>query len=85
MAAVTIGGKKWDVDGAGIPCIITPGIPASISAQVPRARMDRRITRLGNEKTRLTAERDRIQGELDSVTQQETDMVVLRATATADP
>ncbi len=83
--AVDYKGKRWDVDGGGVACIITPGIPAAVTTQVASARMDKQIARLGEEKARLTAQRDQIQAELDSITTKETDLVALRATVTAEP
>lgn len=83
--AVTIKNRQWDVDGGGVACIITPGIPVAITTQVPSGQMDRAIARQTDIKARITAQRDEIQAELDTVTAIVDDLTTLRATVTAEP
>lgn len=83
--SVTIKNRKWDVDGGGVACIITPGMPAQVETQVPSIQMDKEISRQTERKDRLTARRDAVQAELDTVTTIVTDLTALRATVTAEP
>ena len=85
MAAVAIRNKQWDVDGDGVACLITPGIPTSTMTQIPSAQMDRVIARLTEEKDRLVLELAEVQARHDAAVQLESDMIALRATVTAEP
>ncbi len=82
--AVDYRGTRFDVQ-AGIPCLINPGLDGNTTTQISRAAMDQRITRVTQRKTQLTKQRDEVQTDLDAVTTAETDLIALRATATADP
>jgi len=82
---VTIRNRQWAVDGGGVACIITPGMPAQVETQVPSVQMDREITRQTDRKDRLTAQAAEIQAELDTVTTIVDDLTALRATVTAEP
>lgn len=78
-------GTRFDVDGGGVPVTISATLDGNVTTQITRDAMDRRITKVTQAKTRLTTQRDECQAELDAITTTETDLIALRATATADP
>ena len=83
--AVTIKNRKWAVDGGGVACIITPGMPSQVETQIPSTRMDREIEKQTAARDRLTAQRDEVQAELGEVTTIVEDLIALRATVTSEP
>lgn len=82
---VIIREKQWDVDDAGIACIITPGIPVQNVELVPSLRMDREISRLTDERDRLASRISEAGNDLDVVAAALSDMTALRELVTAEP
>lgn len=78
-------GRLWDVNGDGVACIVTPGLPASTETPVPSSQMDKEIERMVERKNRLIQQRDRVQAELDGITTAHTNLVALRETVTSEP
>jgi hypothetical protein len=77
--------ERFDVDGDGVPCVITPSLDGNVITLISREAMDIRIAQLADEKEDLILRRDQWQVKVDAATTAETDLTALRATATADP
>jgi hypothetical protein len=78
-------GERFDVDGDGVPCIITASLDGNVTSLISRDDMDKRLVDVSDELDRLTDLRDQCQANLDEHTTTSNALIALRATATADP
>jgi len=82
---VTIKNRQWDVDGGGVACLITPGIPSQTVEQCTSERMDKEIARQTARKDQISIRLAAVQAEFDELSTIVTDLIALRATVTAEP
>jgi len=77
-------GVRYDVVG-GVAQLCTPSLDGDQISPISRENLDRRIARITTNKDRLISRRDELQARIDELSQAETDLTTLRASATADP